>query len=47
MSAELCDCFKDREAGAKQIFKSCENLVFDYFYSKSKNLFLKKTHTKT
>ncbi len=43
MSAELCDCFKDREAGAKQILKSCENLVFDYFfYSKSRNLFLKK-----
>ena len=43
MSAELCDCFKDRKVGAKQIFKSCENLVFDYFfYSKSKNLFLKK-----
>ena len=43
MSAELCDCFKNREFGAKQIFKSCENLIFDcFFYSKSKSSFLKK-----
>ena len=42
MSAELCDCFKNREFGAKQIFKSCKKLIFDcYFYSKSKIFFIK------
>ena len=43
MSAELCDCFKNRKYGAEQIFKSCGNLILDhFFYSKSNSLFLKR-----
>ena len=42
MSAELCDIFKNRKEGIKELTKICKTLKFqNFYYTHKKNIFLK------